>query len=173
MPLLLHWTGARISDAVLIGPGMVGRDGVLAYRQGKTGGAAYVPWTCALPDYAKGMEPDRDMMHRALAAMQQEQMTLLATARGVTRSDKALGTMIREAAIDAKVAKTAHGLRKSRAVSLAESGATTLQIGAWTGHTTLKEISHYTESMDRRRAVTGTEQRQNVVKSSGQGVKSG
>lgn len=169
---VLHWTGARISDAVLIGPGMVGRDGVLAYSQGKTGGAAYVPWTCALPAYAADMAAERDAMHRALAGTDQAHMTFLATAQGSTRSDKALGTMIREAAIEAGVQKTAHGLRKSRAVFLAEAGATTHQIGSWTGHATLKEIAHYTESMDRRRAVMGTEQDRNGVKSSGQGVNS-
>lgn len=41
---LLFWTGCRIGDGVRIGPGMVGRDGVLAFRQHKTGGTAYVPW---------------------------------------------------------------------------------------------------------------------------------
>jgi integrase/recombinase XerD len=37
----LFHIGCRISDAVQIGPGMVNRDGVLAYRQKKTGGMAY------------------------------------------------------------------------------------------------------------------------------------
>lgn len=169
---LLHWTGARISDAVRLGPGMVGRDGVLAYKQGKTGGVAYVPWTCQMQPYAADMGADRDMMHEALSAVDQAQMTFLATTKGRTRSDKALGTMIREAAIEADVAKTAHGLRKSRAIFLAEAGATTLQIGAWTGHATLKEIAHYTEAMDRRRAVMGTSHERSGVKSAGQVVKS-
>ncbi len=46
---LLHWTGARISDAVKLGPGMVRKEGVLVFRQQKTGEPANVPWTCTLP----------------------------------------------------------------------------------------------------------------------------
>ncbi|HMO73627.1 MAG TPA: hypothetical protein PKC84_18655, partial [Paracoccaceae bacterium] len=64
---LLAWTGCRVGDAARIGPGMVGKDGVLAYRQAKTGGLAYVPWTCPLPDYATGMAADRQAVLAALA----------------------------------------------------------------------------------------------------------
>lgn len=156
---LLFWTGARIGDAVRLGPGMVGRDGVLAFRQNKTGGTAYVPWTCALPAYAAGLEADRAMMHQALAALAGGQMTWLATAHGRTRSEKALGTAIRESARAAGIEKSAHGLRKARAVALADAGATTHQIGAWTGHESLKEIEHYTIEANRRKAVMGERER--------------
>lgn len=151
---LLHWTGARIGDGVLVGPQHVGRDGVLAFRQSKTGDVAYVPWTCALPDYARAMKRDRALMHEALAALGREHLTFLA-AHGQTRSDKALGTLIVKAARAAGVRKSAHGLRKSRAKALAEAGATAHQIAAWTGHKSLREVQHYTESADRRRAVQG------------------
>ena len=40
-----YWTGARISDVVMIGHGHVGRDGVQRFRQQKTGDLAYVPWS--------------------------------------------------------------------------------------------------------------------------------
>lgn len=157
---LLFWTGCRIGDAVRLGPGMVGRDGVLAFRQSKTGGMAYVPWSCDLPAYAAALEQDRAMMHAALSAMPGGHMTFLATAQGRPRSEKALGTLIRESARAAKVhgepvEKSAHGLRKARAVALADAGATTHQIGAWTGHESLKEIEHYTLEANRRRAVMG------------------
>lgn len=158
---LLHWTGSRISDAVKLGPGMVDRDGVLAYRQTKTGGVAYCPWSCPLPPYAAQMDADRRQAQDAIAALPGGHMTFLATHAGRPRSEKALGTMIREAARDAGVQKSAHGLRKSRARSLAEAGATTHQIGAWTGHESLKEIEHYTVAANRRRAVMGTEHDQN------------
>ncbi|WP_223639274.1 tyrosine-type recombinase/integrase [Rhodobacter sp. TJ_12] len=168
---LLYWTGARISDAVRIGPGMVGRDGVLAFRQQKTGDEAFVPWTCALPPYAAAMIEDRDTMHAALACLTGH-MTFLATHGGRTRSHKALGTVIADAARTAKIeGRSAHGLRKSRAMRLAEAGATTHQIAAWTGHQSLSEVQHYTEAADRRRAVRGTEQDQNFVKSPVQSVK--
>jgi integrase len=151
---LLFYTGCRISDAVQIGPGMVNRDGVLAYRQQKTGGMAYVPWTCALQDY---VDPrDRDLCLAALAPLTGH-MTFLATRAGRARSGKAIGNDLAASARKAGVQKSAHGLRKARATANAEGGATAHQIGAWTGHESLSEVEHYTRAVDRMRAVIGTE----------------
>jgi len=157
---ILQWTGARISDAVLLGPQHIGNDGVIAYTQQKTGGMAYCPWACELPGYAIDMQGDRDAMHLALDARFEKHLTFLATTHGATRSAKSIGGVIREAARDAGILKSAHGLRKYRASQLAHAGATPHQIGAWTGHESLKEIEHYTKSMDRRSAVTGTPKEQ-------------
>lgn len=44
-------------------------------------------------------------------------------------------------------------------VALAEAGSSSHDIGAWTGHTSLSEIEHYTRAADRRRAVMGTQER--------------
>ena len=159
---VLAWTGARISDAVHIGRGNVGKDGVLEYIQKKTKGRAFCPWTCALPDYADGMEADRAMMHQAIARLSGH-VTFLPTTTGKGRSDKALGEMIRKDAEKAGVTKTAHGLRKYRATALADAGATAHQIMAWTGHATLKEVERYTKAADRRRAVMGTRREQPVA----------
>lgn len=152
---LIYWTGCRISDAVLIGPGMIGRDGILGYRQKKTGDDAYVPWTCPLPAYAEHMDAERQEVLAALRHLEGH-MTFLATAHGRPRSVNGLGNMIREAAREAKVEKSAHGLRKSRAIALAEAGGSSHQIGSWTGHQTLAEIEHYIRKANRRRAVMGT-----------------
>lgn len=160
---VLYWTGARIGDVVRIGPGMIDRDGVLRFRQAKTGGEAFVPWTCPLPDYAAGMEADRAAMHEALAACAGH-MTFLATKGGRSRSAKAIGGDVAKAARLAGVAKSAHGLRKTRATILAEAGASAHQIGAWTGHESLSEVAHYTRSAERRKAVMGTEREGNVGK---------
>lgn len=164
---LLYWTGARISDGVMIGPGMIDASGVLTYRQKKTGDIAHTPWTCTLPAYAQAMQPDRDLMHQAIRHAPRH-MTFLATAHGSTRSEKALGTLIRESAREAGVAKSAHGLRKSRAIQLAEFGATPHQIGAWTGHHTLQEVDLYTRKADRRRAVMGTDREDKSANPPGQ-----
>ena len=161
---LLFWTGARISDAVAIGPQHVGRDGILSFTQSKTREAAYVPWTCQLPRHALTMLPDREMMHRAIEALPGAHLTFLATAQGRTRSHKAAGHLIAAAAERAGFDRSAHGLRKSRVVALAEAGANPLQIAAWTGHRSLNEVAHYAEEADRRRQVLGTEQDQNSVK---------
>lgn len=158
---LLFWTGARISDAVRLGPGMIDRDGVLTYRQAKTGDPAHVPWSCPLPAYATAMEADRQIMHEALSGPLA--MTFLATAQGRARSHKALGGVIGEAARKIGIEKSAHGLRKARAVALAEAGATAHGIGAWTGHRTLAEVQHYTDAADRKRAVMGTDQGREIV----------
>lgn len=160
---VLYWTGARIGDAVRIGPGMVDRDGVLRFRQSKTGGEAFVPWTCPLPDYAAGMEADRQTMREAMKACAGH-MTFLATRGGRSRSAKAIGGDVAKAARLAGVAKSAHGLRKARATILAEAGASAHQIGAWTGHESLSEVAHYTRSAERRKAVMGTEREGNVGK---------
>lgn len=160
---VVFWTGARISDAVMIGPGMIGRDGVLQFTQQKTGEPAFVPWTCALPAYAARMTPDRKLMHDAIAASPERHMTFLATAQGRTRSSKAMGHVIASAAQEAGIDKSAHGLRKARAKVLAEAGATVHQIAAWTGHITLEEVEHYTREADRRAAVRGTEQKRKPV----------
>lgn len=160
---LVYWTGARIGDAVKLGAGMIGRDGVLSFRQEKTGDFAHVPWTCSLPPHIAHQCADRDMMHAALDAISSGHMTFLATRNGRTRSSKAMGHLIAAAAADAGFDRSAHGLRKSRAVALAEGGANPLQIGAWTGHHSLSEVAHYTEEADRKRAVMGTERVQNIV----------
>lgn len=160
---VIYWSGARISDAVRIGPGMVGRDGVLQFTQVKTMEPAFIPWTCPLPSYARGMLADRDSLHTALAARTEKHMTYLATAQGRSRSSKALGHVVSDAARVAGIEKSAHGLRKARAKALAEAGATVHQIAAWTGHITLEEVEHYTREADRRAAVRGREQKGKTV----------
>jgi integrase len=168
---LLHWTGARISDAVRIGPQHIGRDGVLSFEQKKTGGRAYVPWSCALPSFAANGDPDRQMMLDAIAHMTGH-LTFLATSTGRTRTATGLGNTIAKSCTDAKLPElSAHGLRKSRAIALAEAGATPHQIGAWTGHSSLSEIAHYTRAVDRRAMVIGTEQDQNDEKQHDQSEK--
>lgn len=149
---LLHWTGARISDAVRLGPGMIRKEGVLVFRQQKTKEPANVPWTCTIPEFAD--PADRDMMLAAIAHLS-GQMTFLATRHDRTRSGKSIGGDVSAAAKLAGVKKTAHGLRKTRATVLAEGGATASQIAAWTGHKTLAEVEHYTREYDRMRAVMG------------------
>lgn len=141
---LAFWTGARISDAVKIGPGTIGRDGVLQFTQQKTGEPTFIPWRCTLPAYAARMITDRKLMHTALDARSEKRMTFLAMRQGRSRPSKALGHFMSDAGTEMDIAKSAHGLRKARAKALAEAGATVHQIMAWTGHITLEEVEHYT-----------------------------
>ncbi len=47
-----------------------------------------------------------------------------------------------------------HGLRKLRAATLAEAGATTKEIAAVTGHKTLSMVAYYTDSADQERLAS-------------------
>lgn len=149
---LLFWTGARRSDAVRLGPGMIDA-GWLVYTQQKTGGRVEVPMTSA-PAWA---EPD-DHLQRAIAAQNSRHMTWIVTASGKPRSAKAFGAWIGAAAKSAGiVGKTAHGLRKSRGAIMRENGAGMDQRMAWLGHDSASEAERYGRSADVRRIISGTE----------------
>jgi integrase/recombinase XerD len=164
---LLQWSGARISDAVILGPQHVGKDGVIAYTQKKTGSMAYCPWRCVLPSYAVALSTDRETMHAAIDAREEHHLTFLATIHGKSRSANSIGGVISSAARAVGIEKSAHGLRKYRATQLAHAGATPHQIGAWTGHESLREIEHYTKSVNRHAAVPGTPTEQESGKTLG------
>lgn len=139
--VLLRWTGARIGDAVSLGLSMVGRDGVLTFRQQKAGNVAHGPWTCGLPAHV-AQQAGRDRVHEALGDLSTGRMTFLAPRNGRTRSAKAMGHVIAAAAAGAGLDRSGHELRKGRAVALAEGGANPLQIEVWTGHHSLSEVTH-------------------------------
>lgn len=155
---LIHWTGARVVDAVRLGEGNVDREGWLTFRQQKTGGLVEIPLRRELPEFAEIYEPDRLLLLQAIEARPERHLTWLATRAGASRSHKSVSQWFaaktRKAGIEGR---SAHGLRKSRAIALAEAGATSRQIGAWTGHESLAEIEHYTRRYDRRRALSRTE----------------
>lgn len=153
---LLQWTGARASDAVRLGPGMIDIDGLLVFTQTKTKVKAFVPWFAP----AQGMEGQR----AALLSYPTPHMVFLTTAFGKPRSVKAFSQWFSQAATDAKLPSlAAHGLRKYRMNQLAEHGCSVLQMQSWVGHMTLSEVEHYTRRVNRRRAFLGTEQVQNLV----------
>ena len=153
---LLYWTGARIGDAVRLGRGHVTKDGWLSFYQGKTGGLVDVPFSRQLPSFALADADDLQMLHAAIDAQPVKHMTFLCTARGASRSEKAVSNWFAGKARDVGLdRRTAHGLRKSRAIRWAELGATSVQIGAWTGHESLKEIERYIKKYSRRAALTG------------------
>ena len=153
---LLYWTGARIGDAVRLGRGHVTKDGWLSFYQGKTGGLVDVPFSRQLPSFALADADDLRMLHAAIDSQPVKHMTYLCTARGASRSEHAVSNWFAGKARDVGLdRRTAHGLRKSRAIRWAELGATSVQIGAWTGHETLKEIERYIKKYSRRAALTG------------------
>lgn len=152
---LLHWTGARMSDAVRMTEGMIGRDGWLIYTQGKTDGKAGCPVRCPAPAYS---EPaGQALLLQALEARQDRHAVLMATAYGAPRSVKAASQWFAGAARASGIeGKTAHGLRKRRGVILAERGATEKQIAAWLGHESLAMVQLYTRETDLKKTIGGT-----------------
>lgn len=153
---LVHWTGARISDAVRLGPGMVDRAGWLSYAQEKTGGAVAVPLRRSLPRFARQWQGDLDALHAAIDAAPRH-LTWMVTAQGASRSVKAASQWFAAAARAAGVPKSAHGLRKLRGQLIAEAGGTTHQAAAWLGHESLSEVARYSRGADRRRVLEGDE----------------
>ncbi|ARO14397.1 putative tyrosine recombinase [Ketogulonicigenium robustum] len=149
---VIYWTGARCVDAVRLGWQMVGQDGWLRFVQAKTDGPATCP-VRHLPTWAEAMSTDHAQF---LVALPQTGMIWIAKGNGAARSVKALSQWVSKSAKSAGLPDdcTAHGLRKARAAALAEAGATSSQIGAWTGHASLSEISHYTKQADQMKILS-------------------
>lgn len=127
---LLYWTSARTIDAVALSPAMVGADGVLTFTQAKTGGKAYVPWTCALPSWAEPFETDRQYV---TACIEAGRFTYL-EAQGKARSRKGLSNVISGGASKAGLVNlSAHGLRKARLTAIAEAAGSASAVMPWDG----------------------------------------
>ncbi|MDP3262454.1 MAG: integrase [Tabrizicola sp.] len=154
---LTNWTGARACDMVRLGPQMIRPDGVLEYRQSKTGERAYVPWSCPLPKWATHLEPERQMMLQAIAPFAGH-LCFVPTNAGKPRSEKAVINLFQRLCRDLDLPVSLHGLRKTRAVESVEGGATSQQGAAWTGHIDMREYDDYAREFDRLKAVSGTPQ---------------
>jgi integrase len=151
---LLFWTGARMSDAVRLGPGAIDADGWLNFRQQKTGGYVSIPVYRTPPEIAPVQ--DLAMLRQCFDAQVEKHLTWLVTGAGAGRSQKSASQWFSKAARSAGLTgKTAHGLRAARAIILAENGATTHQIGAWTGHESLKEIEQYSRAANKKKILSG------------------
>ena len=167
---LLHFTGARMSDAARLSERMIGADGWLTYRQRKTGGEVEIPLSALVPDFADATG-QAELLH-AMDARLTRHMVFMVTAFGAPRSIKAASAWFAAAARSAGIeGKTAHGLRKRRAGLMAERGATTHQIAAWTGHESLSEVEAYSKKANRRLILSGTPVEHQSSKSAATGPK--
>lgn len=152
---LLLYTAQRRSDIVLMGRQHI-RNEVLTIRQKKTGALVEIP---VLPD-----------LRAILDASPNNHLTFLVAAGGKPFTAAGFGNWFREVCAQAglPVACAAHGLRKAASRRLAEAGCTAHQIMAITGHKTLREVTRYTDSVDRRKmavdAMAKLEKRTTSVK---------
>ena len=155
---LIFWTGARVSDAIRLGPRNIDKNGWLFFSQGKTGRDAVIPFDRELPEFAQAMVGDLDLLRAAINARNERHITYLHTRRGASRSSKSISQWFAAKARRAGIEdRTAHGLRKSRAEALFENGATMAQAQAWIGHKDPRMLQHYADKYDMRRALSRTD----------------
>lgn len=151
---LMLYTGQRRSDVVLMGRQHI-RDGMLHVRQVKTGAELAIP-----------VHPALDAI---IADTPKEHLTFLTTAFGKPFTAAGFGNWFREQCNAAALPHcSAHGLRKAAARRLAEAGCTEHEIGAITGHASLREIVRYTRAADQRRLAVAAMEKVKARTSSGQ-----
>jgi integrase len=149
---LMYRTCASIGDACTLGPRMI-EDGWLSYQRRKSGSVAVCPWTVPAPDWFEA----NDDLHTALAA-QPRHLTFMVTPSGAARSHKGAAQWFSRACTAAGLADlSAHGIRKFRAATFRENGASVDQRMAILGHETQSEAARYSKSADLRRTVSGGE----------------
>jgi integrase len=135
---LLLYTAQRRGDVIRMGRQHI-RDGYLHIVQEKTGTPLQLP-----------VRPE---LQAILDATPSNHLTFLVTKSGGPYSGTDFSEYFRTQCDAAGLPKkcTAHWLRKAAARRLAESGASTHQIAAWTGHKTLAEVQRYTKAADQAR----------------------
>lgn len=133
---LLLYTSLRRSDMVTIGR-QHRRSGELHLRHSKNGSETIIP--VAVP------------LAAALDAMDGEHLTYLVTEFGKPFTANGFGNWFRDRCDKAGLPHcSAHGLRKAMSRRLAESGATTLEGRAITGHKSDRMFAYYAEQADKR-----------------------
>jgi integrase len=135
---LCLYTDQRVGDVVKLRRSDV-HDGTIRLTQEKTDEPLTVPIHPAL--------------RRALDAYPAKGLTLIGKHNGAPLSAQGLSRLLERAAKEASLPVgpgvpkatrcVAHGLRKALQRKLAESGATTKQMQAISGHTTLKQVERY------------------------------
>lgn len=133
---LLLYTAQRRGDVVRMGPQHI-KGGTLTITQEKTGAIIQIPIAAPLAEI--------------IAATPSRHLTFLVTKFGKPYSPAGFGNLFRDWCDEAGLTHcSSHGLRKAASRRLAEAGCTPHEIGAITGHRTLKEVTRYTEAANRQ-----------------------
>lgn len=142
---LILYSGGRREDATRLGPQHL-RRGRLRFTQAKN--EHRNPIHVDVPAHPE--------LVAAIAACPSSHLTFLVTAYGRPFSVAGFGNKMRQWCDEAGLPEcTAHGLRKAIAARLAEAGASTHEIAAWTGHQSLEEVEVYTKAASRKRMADG------------------
>lgn len=134
---LLLYTGLRRGDAVRLGRQHV-REGVISLPTEKTGEQVTIPLLSPLIASIAATKGTGDLV-------------FLATEAGRPFVKESFGNWFRSACRAAGCPGSAHGLRKAGATRAADNGATTSELMAIFGWTTVKMAELYTRSADRKR----------------------
>lgn len=138
---LLRFTTGRREDVVRLGPQHV-RDGRVRFRQAKN--EHRNPVDIDIP-----LDPE---LRASIEATPSSHLTFLVTAFGRPFTPAGFGNAMRDWCDQAGLHHcSAHGLRKSTPIQMAEHGATTHELMAVTGHKSLSEIERYTRDAQRRK----------------------
>lgn len=133
---VLRYTGLRRGDAARLGRPHV-KAGVISIKTEKTG-----EWV------TMRMVPE---LAASIAAGPIGDLTYITGEAGKPLTKESFGNQFREWCRAAKVMKSAHGLRKFAATTMAEAGATVAELESVFGWSGGRMASHYTRSADRKR----------------------
>lgn len=136
---LMLYTMQRSSDILRLGPQHV-KDGWLIFTQHKNRNRK--PIHMEIP-----MRPE---LQEIIDASQTTANLFLANHNGEQYAPTHFATWFSDAAHDAGVPGSAHGLRKAAAARLAELGATDKEIMSMGGWTTLEQVAKYTKAANNR-----------------------
>lgn len=135
---VLLYTGLRRGDAADVGPKHV-KDGLIEIATEKSGRRVLV------------VLPILDALQATLDAGPIGDETWIVGERGKRFVKEAFGNAFSEAAREAGIAKSAHGVRKIAATIAAENGATEAELDAIFGWTGGRMAAHYTKTANRAR----------------------
>jgi integrase len=136
------YTAQRRSDVIIVGRQHF-RDGMLTVRPQKTKNTTAI--TLSIPVHPH--------LQEIIDATPIGHLTLLTTRFGRSYRDNNFSDQFRAWCEDAGLPQRCvfHGLRKAAARRLAEAGCTAHEIAAITGHSSLREVEHYTRAVDQVR----------------------
>jgi integrase len=128
-------TGQRRNELVKMGRQHV-RGDMIAVRQQKTSKLLMIPVS--------------NELRAAIDAMPADRLTFITTARGEPLLPSSFSNWFRDRCREAglPIGFSVHGLRKAVCRRLAEAGCTEKEIGAISGHKTLRMMQRYTEAAD-------------------------
>ena len=134
---LLLYTAQRVSDVITMGRQYVVGDAIKV-KQEKTGTTLLIP-----------IHPE---LKTILELTERSSLLFLTTNRGAPFSAKGFSKWFKHRCKLADIYdRSAHGLRKSAPIRLANAGCSAHQIAAITGHKSLAQVAHYTKAADQQR----------------------